>query len=62
MLAVGSSAMVGAHFANSYTVGVAAFEHSTSASEFAVEASRIESAASTLASVVGSSIGVRRTG
>jgi hypothetical protein len=62
MLVVGSSAMAGAHFANSSTVGVVAFEHLTSASEFAVEASRIESAASTLAFVAGSSIGVRRTG
>jgi hypothetical protein len=50
-----------AHSADSSTMGVAAFEHSTFASEIAVVASRTTGAASAWASAVGSSVGVRRT-
>jgi hypothetical protein len=62
MLMAYSRAAVAAHFAGSAIVGVAAWEHSSSASRIAVGVSDIGGAASVMASTVGSSTGAGRTG
>jgi hypothetical protein len=56
MLVVGSTMAVAIHFACSSAMVVATFEHWVSTSEAAVVASRIEDAASALASTADSSV------